>query len=250
MKKLCLFFVMNMLVVSSQATNDSIATVDNRLSQGNRLSGFIIPTVFISYGVLAQVAKPLQQLDKNTDKEVSKHFTKTRSFDDQLQYAPIVAVYGLDFVGLKAKNNFRDRTFVSVTSHIIMGGIVGSVKLSTKVERPNGTGNSNSFPSGHTATVFVGAHILFKEYKDISPWIGITGYAVATTVGTMRVLNRKHWVSDVIAGAGIGILSAEVGYMLLPVFHKIIGVEHTKSNLIIAPTIVSNYYGLEMVYIF
>jgi len=209
---------------------------------------FIIPTVFVTYGAFAQVANPLQQVDRNIDKEVTKHF-KRRTFDNQLQYVPIVAVYGLDLIGVKAKHNFRDRTFVAITSHLIMGGTVQGIKMATCVERPDGS-NLYSFPSGHTATAFTGAHILFKEYKDVTPWIGITGYAIATTTGTMRILNRRHWLSDVVAGAGIGILSAEIGYMLLPVFHKIIGVEQTKSTLVIAPVFGNNQYGLGMAYLF
>ena len=210
---------------------------------------FIIPAVFISYGVLSQVAKPLQQLDENIDKEVNKHFTKHRSFDDYLQYVPVTAIYGLDFIGVKPKNNLRDRTFVVITSHLIMGGTVQAVKMTAGIERPDGS-NHRSFPSGHTATAFTGAHILFKEYKDITPWIGITGYAVATTVGTMRILNRKHWLSDVVTGAGIGILSAEIGYMLLPVFHNIIGLEQNQSSLAIAPVFGNNQYGLAIAYVF
>ena len=210
---------------------------------------FVIPVVFISYGALAQVWEPLQRLDENIDKEVNRYFTKRRKIDDYLQYAPVAAVYGLDLMGIKAKHNFRDRTFIAFTSYLIMGGTVQTVKIATCVERPDGS-NRHSFPSGHTATTFVGAHILFKEYKDVSPWIGITGYAVATTVGAMRILNRKHWLSDVVTGAGIGILSVEIGYMLLPVFHNIIGVGQNKSTLAIVPVIGNNHYGLGMAYIF
>jgi membrane-associated phospholipid phosphatase len=210
---------------------------------------FILPAAFISYGALAQVAKRLRRLDENTDKEVSKHFTHRRTFDDYLQYAPVTAVYGLDFMGVKAKNNFRDRTFVVITSHLIMSGTVQAVKMATCVERPDGS-NFLSFPSGHTATAFTGAHILFKEYRDVSPWIGVTGYAAATTVGTMRILNRKHWVSDVVAGAGVGILSVEISYLLLPVFRKIIGAEQSQTNLVIMPVVGNNQYGLGMAYVF
>jgi len=204
--------------------------------------------VFFFCGAFAQIANPFQQLDRNIDREVNKHF-KRRKFDNYLQYAPVMAVYGLDWVGVKAKHNFRDRTFVVFTSHLIMAGSVQTVKMVTSVERPDGS-NRLSFPSGHTATAFTGAHILFKEYQDISPWIGITGYAAATTVGVMRMLNRKHWLSDVMAGAGVGIISAEIGYRLLPVFHRIIGVEETKVNFAVAPLIGNHQYGLGMVYVF
>jgi len=137
------------------------------------------------------------------------------------------------------------------TSHIIMGGIVQTMKSTINVQRPDGS-NYNSFPSGHTATAFVGAHILFKEYKEISPWIGFSGYAIAAGTGLLRVTNRKHWLSDVSAGAGIGILSAELGYLLLPVIHKALGIkeESKLSTLVVAPTIGLNNWGLGMAYTF
>ena len=210
---------------------------------------FIIPVAFISYGALAQVSKPLQRFDKNVDKEVSKHFTKHRRFDDYLEFASVVAPYGPDLLGVKSKHNFRDKTFVVISSNLIMGSVVFTLKQTTNVERPD-VSNHHSFPSGHMATAFTSAHILYKEYKDVTPWIGITGYAVATTVGTMRVLNRKHWLSDVVSGAGIGILSVEISYMLLPVFHKVIGVEQGNSTLTIAPMIGNNCYGLGVAYLF
>ena len=213
------------------------------------VSKFIIPAVFISYGAFAKLSKPLQRFDENINQEVNRHFAKQRRLDDYLQYVPVTAVYGLDWMGIKAKHNFRDRTFVVLTSYLLMGGVVQTVKIATCVERPDGS-NRHSFPSGHTATAFVGAHILFKEYQGVSPWIGVTGYAVATTVGTMRILNRKHWFSDVVAGAGIGILSVEISYMLLPVFRNIIGADNNKSTLTIAPIIGNDQYGLGIAYVF
>ena len=201
-----------------------------------------------SYGVLAQIAHPFQQIDRNVDQEVSKHFRR-RTFDNYIQYAPVMAIYGLDLAGVKAKHSFRDRTFVAITSHLIMGGSVQAIKMATGVERPDGS-NRHSFPSGHTATAFTGAHLLFKEYRETSAWIGVAGYATAATVGTMRILNRKHWVSDVVAGAGVGILSVEIGYRLLPVFHRIIGVGETNANFAVAPIIGNHQYGLGMVCVF
>ena len=150
---------------------------------------------------------------------------------------------------IKAKHNIRDRTIVMLTSQFIMGATVQTMKSTTHIRCPDDS-NNKSFPSGHTATAFVGAHILFKEYKDISLWIGITGYAAATTIGVFRVLNKKHWVSDVVTGAGIGILSAELGYMLLPVFHKAIGIKEHNKNLVIVPSIGVDSYGVSLAYTF
>ncbi|MDR2953826.1 MAG: phosphatase PAP2 family protein [Prevotella sp.] len=212
-------------------------------------SRFIIPMALISYGVITRGNKSLQQLDHSTHNEINEHLKVPIPIDDYSQFAPAAAVYGLDFAGIKAKHNFRDRTIVMATSYLIMGATVQTMKSSINVWRPDGS-DDKSFPSGHTATAFVGAHILFKEYKDTSPWIGIAGYTVAAGTGTLRVLNKKHWVSDVVAGAGIGILSAEAGYMLLPVFHKALGIKEPDKNLVIVPSIGMDSYGIGLAYTF
>lgn len=211
-------------------------------------SKYIIPASLITYGVSSL-------FDKTDDYEIHDEVMKNNigryRIDDYTQFAPAVTVYGLDLLGIKAKHDLRDRTIIMATSHIIMGGIVQTMKSTINVQRPDGS-NYNSFPSGHTATAFVGAHILFKEYKEISPWIGVSGYAVAAGTGLLRVTNRKHWLSDVSAGAGIGILSAELGYLLLPVVHKALGIkeESKLSTLVVAPTIGLNNWGLGMAYTF
>ena len=210
---------------------------------------FAVPTALISYGLIARGNGSLLNLDHSTNNEIKEHISKPIPYDDYTQYVPALAIYGLDLIGIKAKHNFRDRTLIAATSYLIMGATVQTMKRGFGIERPDGS-NFHSFPSGHTATTFVGAHILFKEYKDVSPWIGIGGYAVASATGTMRVLNKKHWISDVVTGAGIGILSAELGYMLLPVWHNVLGIKAKNKSLVIAPMISSESAGLGMVYTF
>ncbi len=212
-------------------------------------SKFIIPTAMISYGVITRGNNKLKELDYNVHHEVTEHCVNRIRLDDYTQFAPAVAVYGLDLFGIKAKRNFRDRTIVMATSHFIMCATVQTMKNTIHIERPDGSG-MNSFPSGHTATTFVGAHILFREYKDFSPWIGVAGYTVAATTGSLRVINKRHWVSDVVTGAGIGILSVELSYLLLPVLHDLFAIKDEKSNLVIAPTIGADNYGVGLGYIF
>jgi membrane-associated phospholipid phosphatase len=205
---------------------------------------FIIPAALISYGVASKFDGVLRDFDLEARRETVEHRVKMNILDDYTQFAPIVFVYGLDWAGLKAKHNAADRSFVLATSYLIMASSVQIIKTTTNVERPNGSALT-SFPSGHTATVFVGAHILFKEYKDISPFIGIAGYVAATYTGILRVMNNRHWFGDVVAGAGFGIMSAEAGYLLLPVFHKII-----KKNLVAVPVLGNNNYGAALSYTF
>jgi membrane-associated phospholipid phosphatase len=212
-------------------------------------SQFIISFAFISYGIHALENDWLRKLDVRTHHEISELIAKRIRLDNYTQFAPAIAVYGLDFIGIKAKHNFGDRTFIMATSHLLMFSSVQLLKRTTKIERPDGS-NFHSFPSGHTATAFVGAHILFKEYKEASPWIGVLGYAVASGTGIMRIYNKKHWISDVITGAGIGILSVEAGYLLLPVFHKLSGIEDTRTNLVITPIAGRGNYGVGLAYTF
>lgn len=212
-------------------------------------SKFIIPTALISYGLLARGSEKLKELDHSTHHEISEHYTARIHLDDYTQFVPAIAVYGLDLAGIKAKNNFRDRTIVMATSHILMCATVHTIKTTTNIERPDGS-NKHSFPSGHTAEAFTGAHILFKEYKDTSPWIALGGYIIAAGTGAMRVTNKKHWVSDVVTGAGIGIMSVEVSYLFLPLFHNMFGIKNKNSSLVIAPSIGTDNYGVGLAYTF
>lgn len=147
--------------------------------------------------------------------------------DDYLQYAPLVAVYGLNALGINGKNNFTNRTWLLIKAELLMGVMVYSLKKITAVPRPD-TGRPTSFPSGHTAQAFAAATFMAKEYGHKSFWYSIGAYTIATGVGVMRVLNNRHWASDVLAGAGIGILSANLSYL----FHKNISVKRDKNTSI------------------
>ncbi|MCC8187185.1 MAG: phosphatase PAP2 family protein [Bacteroides sp.] len=215
----------------------------------SRYTPFLFPTALISYGVMAQFNPSLQSLDRSTHHEVTEEFSGRWRIDDYTQFLPAAAVYGLELTGLKPKHSFRDRTFVMATSHLIMATAVQSTKRLARVERPDDS-DKHSFPSGHTATAFTGAQILFREYRDTSPWIAVGGYAAAGITGTMRVINKKHWVSDVVAGAGVGILSAEIGYLLLPVFRKTFGNSAAGKQFVMVPTAAEGAYGVGMCYTF
>jgi membrane-associated phospholipid phosphatase len=110
-------------------------------------------------------------------------------------------VYALNAVAIKGRNNFRDRAMIYLLSNIMMGITVQSIKKIIKVQRPEGFG-TNAFPSGHTATAFAEAEFLRREYKEVSSWYGMAGYAAAATTGILRMYNNKHWLRDVVAGAG------------------------------------------------
>jgi Membrane-associated phospholipid phosphatase len=179
----------------------------------------IIPTALIGVGVIGLESDWLKFQNHEIRDELQENIDKKITLDDFTQYAPMMTVYGLNLCGIKSKHNFRGQTIILVTAYLLMGVSVNSLKLSTHVERPDGS-SFNSFPSGHTATAFMGAEFLWQEYREVSPWIGVAGYAVAAGIGAFRMYNNRHWLTDVLAGAGIGILSTKVAYCLYPCIQK------------------------------
>lgn len=151
--------------------------------------------------------------------------------DDYIQYLPLAAHLGLDFAGVESKHNFKERIAVSATSILAVTAMVRGVKALSKEKRPDAS-TRNSFPSGHTATAFMGAELVRMEYGNA---YGAGAYAIATGVAFLRVYNDRHWVNDVIAGAGFGILGARIGYWLLPLNRKIFKLDGQK-HVSVLPT--------------
>ena len=148
-----------------------------------------------------------------------------RPFDNYIQYAPAAVMLGMKAFGVKGRSDWGRMIASDALSMAIMAGVVQTIKHTTNVMRPDGTDN-HSFPSGHTATAFMTATMLTKEYGHISPWIGMGAYSFATATGLMRIANNKHWLSDVLTGAGIGIISTELGYYLADLIFREKGVHH------------------------
>lgn len=199
-----------------------------------KINSFIIPTIFVGYGLVSLAGKnPIRDLDLTTKDELQEdHSLFAAHADDYLQFAPAAAVYGLHLAGIRGKHSLADATGLYVLSEAFMGLSTHSVKSWTERLRPNGSG-FNSFPSGHTANAFASAEFLSQEYKDTHPWIGYAGYTVATATGILRMYNNKHWLSDVVAGAGFGILSTKISYLLYPKLKRLmVGKGSSKYNLV------------------
>ncbi len=90
-----------------------------------------------------------------------------------------------------------------------------AVKLISHEERSDHSDNL-SFPSGHTVQVFLAASIGHTEFRDKSRLYGVGAHATVTSVAALRMINEKYWQSDVVAGAGFGILSAHLAYLTHP----------------------------------
>lgn len=168
--------------------------------------------------------------------------------DNYTQFAPMFLSTGLNVAGVEGRSNFWRYLANGAMSYAIMAAIVNPIKYTAKEMRPDGS-TRNSWPSGHTATAFVSATILHKEYGlTRSPWYSVFGYSVATATGVMRVLNNRHWVSDVLSGAGIGIFSTELAYGLGDLLFKERGLKRNDlpntANIIENPSFFSVSMGV------
>jgi membrane-associated phospholipid phosphatase len=173
----------------------------------------------MTYGIVAIKSDFLQHINTDIRDEFTEDIDEKVTIDDFSQYAPAVAVYALNNIGVGGRHDLRDRSIILATGYAMMATTVLVLKPATRFQRPDGT-SFNSFPSGHTATAFLGAEFLWQEYKDVSVWYGITGYAVAAGTGYFRMYNGRHWLSDVAMGAGIGILSAKAAYWMFPYLNR------------------------------
>lgn len=132
--------------------------------------------------------------------------------DDYLQYSPAAAMLIMKACGYEGRTRWGGMLSADAFSVAIMAGVTQGLKYA--INRPRPDNGPRSFPSGHTATAFLTATMLHKEYGWRSPWWSIGGYTVAAFTGISRILNDRHWMSDVAAGAAIGIGSVHLGYYL------------------------------------
>ncbi|AWA29416.1 PA-phosphatase [Flavobacterium magnum] len=221
-------------------------TLDTLPAQNNyhfNYKALIIPTVLLGYGIIGLESPTLRGINSSTNNELKEHIDEKISVDDFSQYSPFLSVYALNAFGIQGRHNFKDRTIILGTAYLIMATSVNIIKNTGTVWRPDGTSN-NSFPSGHTATAFMGAEFLYQEYKNVSPWYGITGYAVAAGTGFFRMYNHRHWLTDVAAGAGIGILSTKIAYWIHPFVKKTFFSKSTKATGMLMPSYNQGKAGL------
>ncbi|MEL0457207.1 phosphatase PAP2 family protein [Flavobacteriaceae bacterium SZ-1-7] len=232
--------LLNVNLFGQKLKNDSLpATKINKFNY----KALIIPSALITYGLIGIESDGLKLLNAEIKEEINEHIDEKFTIDDISQYTPFLSVYALNAFGVKGKHNFKDRTIILGTAYLIMATSVHFAKSSGNVLRPDASTN-NSFPSGHTATAFMGAEFLLQEYKDTSVWYGISGYLVASGTGFFRMYNNRHWLTDIAAGAGIGILSTKIAYWTYPFLKRTIFKDRKNTNGIVMPFYDGKDYGL------
>jgi len=140
---------------------------------------------------------------------VSAQQKHSDGIDNVLQYVPYASVIGLKVCGVESRDQWPKLLVATAASWVVTAGVTYGLKHTVREWRPDET-DQKSFPSGHTAFAFAGATMLHKEYGHLSPWISVAGFGVATFTAVDRVLKDRHHWYDVLAGAGIGMLSTEL----------------------------------------
>ena len=183
------------------------------VSYGAGARQLIAPVALVGLGAIGSQISDFKELDFG----LRKHTRHSRSFvfEDALQYAPLGAMYLLKMGGVKSAHSYGETTALAAGSFCITAGAVYLLKGAVDELRPNGK-DSDSFPSGHSAIAFMGAELLRREFRDTSPVIGYAGYATATAVSLLRLRHCEHWLPDLLAGAGIGILGTHLAYWATP----------------------------------
>ena len=96
-----------------------------------------------------------------------------------------------------------------IRAHLVAETLTFAFKATVRRQRPDG--GEYSFPSGHASVTFATATVLNRQFG----WkVGVPAYAMASYVAVSRVEAQRHYLSDVIFGAAVGMVS---GYAAVPV---------------------------------
>ena len=153
---------------------------------------------------------------------VSYGYSTARKIGDVMQLAlPITALSSTYYI------NDTDGTKSFFKSYLTTVSMTYVIKELSQKRRPDGS-DYLSFPSGHTSSAFAGASFVHFRYGFK---YSIPLYFLASFTGYSRVESDKHYVEDVLAGAGLAILSS--WYFTSPYNKNTIGLGYDpKSNTI------------------
>lgn len=209
-----------LLIIICFITNYSYTQNKNQLLTSNNLNfkspkyNWYLPIALTAYGFATLASNELQEVNLHTRNEILEHhpFFKT-SIDNYLQFSPAISTFAFKLGGQKGNHNLWESARLYATSTLLMAGTVYTIKTLTHEQRPDGSA-FNSFPSGHTATAFAAAEFMHQEFKNESPLLSYSGYLAASATGALRMFNNRHYFGDVLAGAGVGIITTKAAYLL------------------------------------
>jgi len=150
---------------------------------------------------------------------------KTETLGDVLQVVIPSVAYGATLYMDDKEGEYQFYKSFATNSVVTFG-----LKYAVNRQRPNG--GDYSFPSGHSSSAFQGASFIHKRYGLT---YGLLAYAGASYVAYSRVYAKKHYTSDVLAGAILGMASSF--YFTTP-----------RKGVKIEPTSMAEGYGVTLSY--
>lgn len=201
---------------NTDATGSTDSSSRTTFHNGHYLkpAALIIPGTFLVYGVLKPVVKVIQNVDEDIYSHVENRYPNFHTnAEDYLMWTPSAAVYVMDAFKVKTTHTVKEHLILDAGSIIITGGFGYAMRVITHNIGEFNTHNTK-FPSGHTANAFRAAEIFHQELKRVNPLLSYGGYVIAGSVGSLRILNKAHTFTQVIAGAGLGILSTKLTYLI------------------------------------
>ena len=193
-----------------KSSGDTITAHDYYLKP----AALVIPGTFLVYSGLKPVVPGIRNLDDTIFETVRRnHSSFHTNAEDYLMWGPSASVYIMDAFKVKTKHSFKQHLILDAGSIIITGGFGYIMRLISRNSKDYSTYDTK-FPSGHTANAFRGAELLHQELKNTNKLLSYSGYLAATTVGVLRIYNKSHLLTQVLAGAGLGILSTKITYWI------------------------------------
>ncbi len=154
MKRLVICSLTALAMIPAKAQDDSLADAARGRSFFERQAAsrvFKVTCVGVPLVAAGLVVKSEDDHFRSLRNDYLPSFN--RHADDYLQYLPAAVMVGMKLGGAEGRSSWGRMLASDAFSAVIMGGVVYSLKQSTRVMRPDGS-NDNSFPSGHTATAF------------------------------------------------------------------------------------------------
>ena len=200
MKKIAISLVFMLMIAQMYGQKADSLALSKKLSY----KSFIVPAAFITTGALLLNSKFNNDIQTKSNAIFGSSFRS--GADNLFPLIPMGQIYTGRLLGLNPKNDVRNQTVNILLANTATLIVVEITKHIAKRDRPD-LSNNLSFPSGHTAIAFTNASLLYYEYKEANFWYASSGFLFAGVTAAFRVANNKHYASDVITGAGIGLAS-------------------------------------------
>lgn len=209
-KKAVLIFILILLCNLAFCQSDSVETTSCKQKFDTSHLSFrknIAPFSLIGGGLLIEavgIKKDIQEVFPTTHTQVENY----------LQYVPVGILYGADILNIPHENTAFNQTKYLFISELVTAILTHTLKALVHETRPGG--GEHSFPSGHTSQSFSSASVVFNEFARSNKTVAWSGYLFSTSTALLRITNNRHWVPDVLVGAGMAILVTDLVYYFHP----------------------------------